>query len=153
MHINPQGLGTQLRRLLALLDGGLQRAYDARQWPFKPRFYPFLRQLLASDGASVTDLSAGAGVTQPAATQTLREMAAAGLVEQRPGTDRRSRRLWLTPRARTLARDLAGVWEATSAAAARLDAELPAPLFAVVAQAIIALEHRPFFDRIEDELS
>jgi DNA-binding MarR family transcriptional regulator len=148
---SPLGLGARLRRLLAALDGAVQAEYDRRAVPFRPRYYPVVRQLLASGPASVGALSAGAGVTQPAVTQTLNEMRRAGLVTLGEGADRRERRVSLTDAGRALAADLAPLWSAVEAAARDLEAEA-GPLGQVLDAAAAALQREPFGARIAKAL-
>ena len=79
------GLGTRLRCLLADLDGAVQAEYDRRGAAFRPKYHPVVRRLLARPAESTGALAASAGVSQPAMTQTLREMTRAGLVAVAPG--------------------------------------------------------------------
>lgn len=151
MTLPPIGLGTKLRRLIALLDGDVQALYDESGLAFRPRFYPVFRQLMEGP-ASVGEIAAGANVTQPAATQTVHEMRKAGLVEINRGEDPRSRLVILSAEGRRLAGELRPVWQAVARAAAALDRELPTPLSATLDEAIGALERTPFRQRIHKEM-
>ena len=146
------GLGTQLRHLIASLDGDVQQIYAARGEPFRPRFFPIVQSLLRHGACGVNALAQATGVTQPAATQTLAEMARLGLVALSPGRDRRERKAELTNEGRRLAERLRPVWEAVEGAAAELDAELPSPLAATLAGALAALDRTSFRERIERRL-
>ena len=146
-------LGTQLRQLLAALDGDVQGIYDELGVPFRPRFFPFVQALLDRGEAAVTALAEDAGVTQPAATQTLGEMAKLGLVRLSAADDRRSRRVTLTTEGHRLAESLIPVWDAVRAAAEGLDAELAHPLSESVDGALSALRRRPFHQRIKDRMN
>jgi DNA-binding MarR family transcriptional regulator len=148
----PSGLGTRLRHLVAALDGDVQSLYDEAGLDFRPRFYPFVQLLLRDGTMNVVTLAAEAGVTQPAATQTLNEMKRLGVVETVPGQDRRARAVRLTDEGRTLAQKLKPLWEAVSEAAAELDRELPVPLLATIEAALCALERQPFHARIRGRL-
>lgn len=145
------GLGSRLRQLLAALDGAVQAEYDRCGAAFRPRFYPVVRQLLAAGASSVGALAAGAGVSQPAITQTLNEMRRAGLVAVGPGDTRREKLVRLTPEGEALAARLQPLWAAVEAAAARLEAEI-GPLGEILGAASQALEREPFAVRIAREL-
>lgn len=146
------GLGARLRRLLAALDGAVQAEYDRLSVPFRPRFHPVVRQLMAAGPASVGALAAGAGVSQPAVTQTLNEMRREGLVALAEGADRREKLVSLTPAGEALAADLGPLWSAIEAAARNLEADA-GPLGQVLDAAAMALQHEPFGARIARELS
>lgn len=145
------GLGSRLRQLLAALDGAVQAEYDRRGVPFRPRFYPVVQQLLAGGALSVGALATGAGVSQPAITQTLNEMRRDGLVAAGPGDTRREKLVRLTPKGEALAADLQPLWAAIEVAAARLEAEI-GPLSEILQTAGKALEREPFGARIAREL-
>ena len=146
------GLGTQLRHLIASLDGDVQQIYAALGERFRPRFFPIVQSLLQHGACGVNALAQATGVTQPAATQTLAEMAKLGLVTLSPGRDRRERKAELTDDGRRLAERLCPVWDAVEGAAAELDAELPSPLSATLAGALAALDRTPFRERVEKRM-
>lgn len=137
-------LGTQLRSLLAALDGEVQQLYDAMGVPFRPRFFPVVQHLRICGRSTVGALATRVGVSQPAMTQTLAEMRARGLV-----TSERGRGLTLTPEGEALCARLEPLWRGVEAAAAQLDGELPAPLGATIAAALSRLAERPFGERIQ----
>src|SRR5688500_6503825 len=65
------GRGTQLRHLLELLDGAVSRAYDDAGLPYRPRYAPVMRALLAREPSPLGQIAESARITQPAATQTV----------------------------------------------------------------------------------
>lgn len=142
------GLGTRLRLLLAALDGELQRLYDAMDAPFRPRFYPVVEELRERGSATVGELAALTGVSQPAMTQTLAEMRGRGLVTSDRSPDLPGRRVRLTAEGRALCARLEPVWRAVETAAAELDRELPAPLGATIDAALSRLMEKPFGARV-----
>jgi DNA-binding MarR family transcriptional regulator len=85
-------------------------------------------------------------------TQTLREMARAGLLATTPGPDRREHLARLTPAGHALAAELAPLWAAIDAAARELEAEAGA-LGQVLDAAAEALRRQPFSARIDRELN
>ena len=76
-----------------------------------------------------------------------------GLVRTSAGPDARSKTVRLTPRAARLAGRLAAEWQATEAALADLEAEIPSPLSQVVRDIEGALQRKSFHDRIADKLA
>lgn len=144
-----QGLGTQLRHLIELLDGAVQDAYADAGLDYRPRYTPVMRALAGGQPHSVSQIAEAAGITQPAATQTVNLMLKEGwLVAQASPTDARQKLLLLSDQGRRLLPKLQACWHATTAAANELDAELPHPLSDTLAQAIAALQRRPFGERI-----
>lgn len=141
-------LGTLLRHLIEFLDGAVEQTYKDAELDYRPRYTPVLRALIARGPASIKDLAAHAGLTHSAASQTVAQMRRAGLVEAERGTDRRRQVVSLTIPATTMIPTLEQMWQVVNEAAQELDAELVHPLSQVVEQAIVALERRPFRDRI-----
>lgn len=144
-------LGTRLRHALDLMDGGVARACgDLGLAGYRPRYSPVVRVLVADGPCSIRELAEATGVTHSAASQTVAQMRRDGLVALAAGTDGRQRIVRLTPKARRLLPAIEAEWAATTAAAARLDAELPYPLTTLVEALHDALRRRPFRQRIAD---
>jgi DNA-binding MarR family transcriptional regulator len=144
-------LGTRLRHLLERLDGDVA-AHEARLGlhDFRLRFAPIVRALAADGPSAIRDLARTVAVTHSAASQTVAEMQRRGLVSLQAGVDARQRIVRLTPRAEALLPTIDAAWAATEAAAAELEAELSAPLGELLAEALRALERRPFGARIAE---
>lgn len=146
-----QGLGTQLRHLIELLDGAVEQAYLDAGLDYRPRYTPVMRALAHQNSATIGDLATFAGITQPAATQTVALMKTQGLVLiTANGQDARRRMVHLSEHGLALLPRLQGCWQATQAAADSLDAELALPLSDCLAQAIRVLEQHCFGARIRD---
>ena len=143
-----QGLGTQLRHLIELLDGDVALAYEEAGLDYRPRYTPVMRALGSKGQLAIGEIAAFAGITQPAATQTVALMKKQGLVKVVAGEDGRQRLVTLSAAGRAMLPRLQRCWAATSAAAKSLDAELDHPLSAAMAQAIVALQASPFIERI-----
>lgn len=146
-------LGTQLRHLLELLDGAVAREYAQLGMGYRPRYTPVLRALVAAQPCTVGEIATAAGITQPAATQTVSLMIDDQLIEEVPSKDGRKKLLKLTEHGRALLPQLQEAWEATAGAAASLDYELPAPLSGAVGAAIEALAKKSFEQRIREAKS
>ncbi|NGZ86855.1 MarR family winged helix-turn-helix transcriptional regulator [Duganella aceris] len=144
-----QGLGTQLRHLIELLDGAVQQSYVDAGLDYRPRYTPVMRALAQQQSATIGELAELAGITQPAATQTVALMKKEGLLlVAADGADGRQRMVRLSPQGAALLPQLQACWKATKRAADSLDADLPFPLSDCLAQAITVLEQRPFGERI-----
>ena len=144
-----QGLGTQLRHLIELLDGSVGRIYDQAGLQYRPRYTPVMRALRQSRPLTVGQIAEIAGITQPAVTQTVGLMVKDGLVHSRPGLiDGRQSLIDLTSKGARLLPKLETFWEATTLAASELEADLPFPLAQTIESAIRALTEKPFEARI-----
>ena len=143
------GLGTQLRHLLELLDGAVQAAYLEAGIDTRPRYTPVFRALAEREPSTLGEIASFAGITQPAATQTIALMVKHGLVSAKaaPG-DARQRLVRLTRKGRDLYPRLQACWAATQLAADSLDQDTPMPLSEVLASATAALYAQPFGQRI-----
>jgi DNA-binding MarR family transcriptional regulator len=140
-----------MRHVLELLDGDVARVYADLGVPdYRPRYSPVVRALVALGPLSIRDLAGAVGVTHSAASQTAAQMARRGLLTLEPGTDARQRIARLTDRARALLPLIEAEWAATSAAAAELEAELPAALTDVLSRTERAVRSRPMRTRIAD---
>ena len=146
-----QGLGTQLRHLIELLDGAVQQAYADAGLDYRPRYTPVMRILAQQHSATIGELAELAGITQPAATQTVALMKKEGLLRvAASGEDGRQRVVRLSDQGEALLPRLQACWRATKRAADSLDAELESPLSECLAQAISVLGQRSFGERIRD---
>ncbi len=145
-----RGLGTQLRHLIDLLDGAVSDAYAREGIRYRPRYTPVMRALMRHDPSTVTAIAEMAGITQPAATQTVALMIREGLLSTEPsGEDNRRKIIRMTSFGRDLLPQLEACWIATQSAANSLDADLPFPLSELLDLAIDALAKTPFADRIQ----
>ncbi len=145
------GLGTQLRRLVELLDGDLEEIYGRDGFGYRPRYTPVMKALSTGTQRTIKDIAALSSISHSAASQTISKMMSEGLVEQTIGDDGRERMIGLTANGLELLPLLKARWKATRKAADQLDSELSTPLSSVLAEAIEALTARPFADRIADQ--
>lgn len=145
------GLGTQLSHLLELLDGAVQAAYGRAGLSMRPRYTPVIRALLVREPSTIGQIAAEAGISQPAATQTIALMVKDGLVTATAGAgDARQRLIRFTRKARQMLPELQACWAATRQAADSLDNDLRLPLSEALASAIAELEKKPFDQRISE---
>ncbi|MFC0133521.1 MarR family transcriptional regulator [Massilia eurypsychrophila] len=142
-----RSLGTQLRHLIELLDGAVGAAYEEAGLTYRPRYTPVMRALMQNEPATIGHIATAAGITQPAATQTIALMVKQGLVTTEAGVpDGRQKLIRLSPQGRELLPKLQQCWQATAAAAASLEAECA--LSSTIEAAIEALAARPYGERI-----
>ena len=143
--------GTQLRHLIELLDGAVGDAYEAAGLNYRPRYTPVMRSLMANEPATIGFIAEAAGITQPAATQTVALMVKDGIVSvEASPTDARQKMIRLTVQGRALIPQLQMCWQATALAADSFEADLPFSLTDVLDSAIRALDKKPFGERIRE---
>lgn len=146
-------LGTRLRHVLEMLDGAVADVYRDLGLPgFRPRYTPILRIIDTDGPQSIRDLATATGVTHSAASQTVAQLVKDGYLELRPGTDARQRIAHLTAEARAVLPVLDREWQATTAAARELEAELPFSLSTLLTAITEALARRPFHERVTSHL-
>lgn len=144
-------LGTQLRHLVDLLDGAVSAAYKDAGLTYRPRYTPVVRALMNLEPLTVGQVAEIAGITQPAATQTVALMIKKGILSAESGQeDGRQKLLRLTAKGRELLPKLTVCWQATAMASSNLDAELPFPLSQALDSAVNALTLKSFGTRINE---
>ena len=144
----PLGLGTLLRALLAQLEPAVEQAYANADPLMRSRYYPVFRALLMHGAATVGAIARDVGVSQPAMTQTIRQMAEDGLLEIALGDDRRARLVRLSARGEEAVATLRPVWSAVAGAAATMERETGVDLAADLQRVLDALEQCGFAARI-----
>jgi len=144
-------LGTQIRHLIDLLDSGVESVYIERGLNYKPRYTPVMKAIANFSPCTINDIADHAGITQPAATQTVKVMVDNNLIEmKRSDSDARKKYLTFTGYGKEVLKEVEKCWSATDLAADLLNKELEMPLSTIVAQAISALEAKPMSQRITE---
>jgi DNA-binding MarR family transcriptional regulator len=145
------GLGPRLRGLLEAMDSDVGQALaDLGLTDYRTRYSAVVRLLDTSGPSTIRAVAERLGVTHSAASQTVAEMERRGLIALRAGADARQRLVRLTAKTRRLLPAINAEWDATGAASAALDAELPYPLSQLIDDLAAALVARPFRQRIAD---
>ncbi|WP_445356692.1 MarR family winged helix-turn-helix transcriptional regulator [Microbulbifer sp. ANSA002] len=143
-------LGTRLRHLIELLDGDVADSYRTCGIKnYKPRYTPVMRALIHKSPVTINEIAASAAITQPAVSQTIRDMVQQGLLEILTGEDARQRKVRLSRKGQRLLPKLEVHWQATVEAERSLNRQLSTPLTALVEEAITALQEHPYLDRIQ----
>ena len=150
-------LPSRWRPLFAVLgsfDAGIGSVYaELGVVGVKPRFSMALMFLDLAGPMTIRRLATECGVSHSAMSQSVSGMRETGLVESRPGTaDARSRVVELTERGRGVVPLLRAEWDATEAAIAALEEELPYPPSQIAVDLAEALHRRPFADRLTEQL-
>ncbi|MGW6276834.1 MarR family winged helix-turn-helix transcriptional regulator [Kribbella sp. NPDC055071] len=142
-----------LHELLARMDAEIASIYTDREVKgLKPSYVMELLRLHTKGPMTITELAESVGRTHSALSQKVSAMRTAGFVRTVPGTDARSKKVALTPKAKKLVDLLAAEWRATEAAITELEAELRYPMTQVVRDVEAALARKSFHDRIADKL-
>jgi DNA-binding MarR family transcriptional regulator len=141
-------------RLLSDMDDEIARVYaDNGIEDLKPNWVLEILRLRARGPMTIAELARSVGRTHSALSQKVAAMRAAGWLETTPGSDARSKKVTLTPKAERVAALLAAEWRATETAISELEAELPYPLTRVADDIRAALARKPFHVRITGHLS
>lgn len=91
------GLASRMRQATqTMLDDG-DRAYATAGLDFRTRLFPIIYGLHRDGPMTVGELTALSGFSQPATSQTLKQLAEAGHVTVSPGKDARERVAALSP--------------------------------------------------------
>jgi DNA-binding MarR family transcriptional regulator len=149
-----QSIWRPLRLLQAAMEADIARLYaEANVTGLKPSMVMELLRLHARGPMTITELAESAQRTHSGTSQKVAAMRAAGLVRTAPGSDARTRKITLTPKARKIVGRLAAEWRATEAAVADIEQEIPYPLSQVVTDLEKALQRKSFHDRIAEKLA
>ena len=144
-----RSLGTQLRHLIELLDGSVSQAYEEAGLAYRPRYTPVMRALMEREFVTIGDIATVAGITQPAATQTIALMIREGIVTAEAGAhDGRQKLIRLTEQGHALVPKLVLCWQATATAAASLEEQCQ--ISEAVESAIDAIEKKSYIERIRE---
>jgi DNA-binding MarR family transcriptional regulator len=142
-----------LHLLLARIDADIARIYEEAQLKgIKPSYVMELLRLDAHGPMTIAELAKSVGRTHSALSQKVSAMRDAGLVRTTVGADARSKQVHLTAKATRIVGRLAAEWRATEATLAELEAEIPHPLSAVVADLEAALARKSFYERLAGRL-
>ena len=149
-------LPSRWRPLFAVLreiDGEIGEVYaELGIAGVRPRFSMALMFLDSAGPMTIRRLATECGVTHSAMSQSVAEMRKAGLVESAPGPDARSRLVSLTEEGRAAVPALRHEWDATEAALAELEEELPYAPSRLAEDLRRAIGRRPFAQRVLDRL-
>lgn len=144
------GLASRLRRVTQMMLEDGDRAYAAAGLQFRTRLFPIVFGLHRDGPMTVSELTAFSGFSQPATSQTLKQLAEAGHVSISKGKDARERLVKLTPAGEKLVESVQPFWRRARAAQEGLLAETQPNFLEALASLEAALERRSLFERIQD---
>jgi len=143
-----------LWQMLQAMDQDIAALYaQAGMAEIRPRLVGPLIQLGRHGPMTIQELATRIEVTHSAMSQTAAALRKADLVADAETTDRRTRRIRLSARARELLPFLEAEWRATEATVRDLEREIPYPLSQVVQDILVALARQPFRERLQDNLA
>ena len=134
------------------MDASLGDLYDELGIEGVSTRFSMAVMFLADGDATIRSLAERCGVTHSAMSQSVTAMRAAGLVESRPGQDARSRVVSLTERGASVVPVLRAEWDATEAAIADLEDELPYAPSRLAEDLAEAVRRRSFADRVRQRM-
>lgn len=139
----------RLRTLFVTMDADVALALnDLGLTEYRTRYSAVIRLVDRDGPVTIGSVATELDVTPSAASQTVSEMERRGYLRLRPAADGRQRLVTLTARSRRALPAIHAEWDATEAAAAALEAELPYPLSRLVDELAEALARTRFRDRI-----
>ncbi|MBR7746371.1 MarR family winged helix-turn-helix transcriptional regulator [Undibacterium baiyunense] len=144
-------LGTRLRHLIDLLDSAVASTYTEAGLRYRPRYTPIVRALTESEPLTINQIAKLAGITQPAATQTIALMVKDDIVKvNSESKDGRHKFVRFTDHGRAMLPLLTAHWDATTEAIKELESELPHSLTEIIKAATSRLEEKPFAARLKE---
>lgn len=142
------GLASRLRRVSQAMLGDGDNAYAAEGIDFRTRLFPVIYPLHRDGELTVGELTAISGFTQPAISQTVRQLAKEGYVEISAGRDARERKVALTQKGNALVDSLLPFWTRVRHVMQDLLAEVQPDFLAALDSLEAALDRRSLFERI-----
>ncbi|MCA9694524.1 MAG: MarR family transcriptional regulator [Nannocystaceae bacterium] len=143
-------LGTRLRRLGERLQAQTQRILEAHGVAVPAGQLPLLAALERAGPRTIGELAAALGVTQPAATRTVGQLARAGLIDiTRAAGDQRRKQVTLSSAGRrVVAHGKRTVWPKVQAAVEDACSDLRGSLLKQLAALEDTLDERPLERRV-----
>lgn len=143
------GFGSRLRRLNQEMFAEVDRAYVAAGLKFRTRLFPIVYSLHLHGKLTVRDLTALSGFSQPATSQTLKQLKEAGQVSISSSKDARESLVSLTPEGRALVKSLQPFWSRAREALDLLISETHPNFLEALESLEAALARESLFDRIQ----
>jgi ribosomal protein S18 acetylase RimI-like enzyme len=142
------GFVSRLRRLTQEMLADGDRAYEEAGLDFRTRLFPIVYGLHRHGELTVNDLTRLSGFSQPATSQTLKQLSDSGYVTLAAGKDGRERIAALTQEGREMVDMLQPFWTQVRTALEDVIAETHPNFLAALESLERALEREPLIDRI-----
>lgn len=145
-------LGSRLRWLSDLVTREAGEIYKLYGLEMKPKWFPVLYMLFKGDDNSVTGIAKAIGQTHPSVSNIVKDLAAAGLVEEtKDETDRRATLVKLTEKGMKLKPQLIEVSRDVRAVTAEIDSKTTSRLWPAMDYWENCITEKSLFSRVADE--
>lgn len=150
-------IGSRLRLLTAKITEEAAEVYQLYGAAFAPKWFPVFwvlteREQAGAGEKSVSEIALEIGHSQPSVSKILREMTAAGLVENSgPAADKRRTQVRLTAQGQALAQRLESSWKDVDAAVQSLLDEARHNLWEALQEWETLLENKSLLQRVKEQ--
>lgn len=145
-------LGSRLRWFSDMITREAGEIYKLYGLDIKPKWFPVLYMLFKGKDNSVTGIAKAVGQTHPSVSILVKDMVAAGLVEEtKDGTDRRTTLVRLSEKGLELKSKLIKVSEDVRAVVAAIDSEASDKLWAAIDHWENSITEKSLLSRVADE--
>ena len=145
-------LGSRLRWLSDMVTKEAGEIYKLYGLEIKPKWFPVLYMLFKGDDNSVTGIAKAIGQTHPSVSNLVKDLVAAGLVEEaKNGSDRRTTLVRLTEKGLSLKPQLTKVSEDVRAVVAAIDSKATYKLWSAMDYWESCITEKSLFSRVADE--
>lgn len=127
----------------------VDEAYEERGLEFRTRFFPIIYALAQNDSQTLSELTVASGFSQPAASKTVKQLVADGLVQSSVGDDARVRALRLTREGRELVMSLQPFWTHVKSTVEALVGETSPNFFDALDSLERGLARRSLLERLQ----
>jgi len=106
------GFASRLKRLSDVCMAEVKDIYSASGLDFEPKWFPLFHLLYGQEEITVTEAASQLHLTHPHISQLVKEMLAAKLISLRAHrSDKRSRRIVMSPKGKAMAKALQPIWD------------------------------------------
>lgn len=145
-------LGSRLRWLSDIVTREAGEIYNLYGLDIKPKWFPVLYMLFKGNDNSVTGIAKAIGQTHPSVSNLIRDLVAAGLVEEtKDGSDRRATLVRLTEKGLELKPQLTKVSKDVRAVVAEIDSKTTYKLWSAMDYWENCITEKSLLSRVADE--
>ena len=153
-QLGPLALGSRLKRISDRLMSQAASVYEWHGFDVQSRWFPMLSLLSELGEVTIGEASKALGVSQPAISQSVREMTQARWIESNPcPNDARRRRVRLNERGKALIGDMKTMWQSVGQAAEELCEEVDPNFMTTLSKLETALKRASLLQRIQSSES
>jgi DNA-binding MarR family transcriptional regulator/N-acetylglutamate synthase-like GNAT family acetyltransferase len=145
-------LGSRLRLLTAKVTEDASKIYGLYEVEFSPKWFPAFFILSEEGEKTITEIAEEIGHSQPSVTKIVKEMIAAGLIEDNlKSKDKRRNVVGLTKKGQQLSDEMKVQWQDVEGAVESIMNEASHNLWEAVAEWEFLLEQKSLFKRVQDQ--